>query len=714
MQQGNRKTLLFYALWLSSFSMVPGTTFGLSHTPEFEITVMTSSRQAQSLTELAESVGVLDEITIEEVSPGHPSDLLNRVSGVHVNDMGGEGHMTAIRQPISTGGVYLFLEDGLPTRPTGFFNHNGLYEIDIPNAAGVEVTKGPGSALYGSDAIGGIFNVLTPRPTQTPTGRVNLEGGSDGWRRGLISSSGPVGERHAYHWQLNYTQSDGFREQSDYDRLSSSARIDTRLSDRTSVKTLISFGQVDQSGGSTLSEEDYRTAPERNYYHGDMGLRDVRALRLSSEWTIQLSDQSQLMVTPFFRDNSAHLMPSWMLSYDPVINRTEFQSYGLLAQYSQTHETQTQQTLEWTTGIDVDYTPAEFSEQQIVPVGAGDLYLDYQRTGRSHYDYRAEQTSISPYAQLQYRPSDTWVFSLGARYDHFEVDYTDRLPESVPQQTDSGSWLRPNSQRIRYSQVSPKLGAVWKFTDGQQLYLNRRHAFRVPSVGQVFRPGSSQDTTDLSPVTAVSHELGWRGQFERLRLDAALYQLKIEDDVVTYITDSDRRVTNAGQTSHQGIELGLHWHIADDWHYQGSATVTRQEYDDFQYLYSCFPPQCVPPVQETRNFSGFEVGKAPRQIWQSSLAWSPSAVPGWRTEVEWQRVGGYFTDETNTRRYPGHSLWHLRSRYELSDTITLAARLMNLTDETYSTYTSNQVGSEAIEYRPGMPRSLFASLTWSF
>ena len=73
--------------------------------------------------------------------------------GVHVNVTGGEGHMTAIRQPITTSAVYIYLEDGIPTRSTGFYNHNVLYEINVPQLAGIEVSKGPGSALYGSDAM---------------------------------------------------------------------------------------------------------------------------------------------------------------------------------------------------------------------------------------------------------------------------------------------------------------------------------------------------------------------------------------------------------------------------------------------------------------------------------------------------------------------------------------------------------------------------------
>jgi outer membrane receptor protein involved in Fe transport len=78
------------------------------------------------------------------------------VAGVWVSVTGGEGHQTAIRQPLNTNPVYLFLEDGVPTRSTGFFNHNALYEVNLPGAEGIEVTKGPGSALYGSDAIGGV------------------------------------------------------------------------------------------------------------------------------------------------------------------------------------------------------------------------------------------------------------------------------------------------------------------------------------------------------------------------------------------------------------------------------------------------------------------------------------------------------------------------------------------------------------------------------
>ena len=90
--------------------------------------------------------------------------MMSLVPGAAVGVTNGEGHTTAIRQPFTTSPVYLFLEDGIPIRSTGFFNHNALYEINIPQAGGVEVVRGPGTALYGSEAIGGVVNVLTRAP----------------------------------------------------------------------------------------------------------------------------------------------------------------------------------------------------------------------------------------------------------------------------------------------------------------------------------------------------------------------------------------------------------------------------------------------------------------------------------------------------------------------------------------------------------------------
>src|SRR5205085_10393336 len=87
----------------------------------------------------------------------------------------------------STKPTYLYLEDGIPTRATGFFNHNALYEVNIPQSGGVEVLKGPGTALYGSDAIGGVVNVLTRPAPPSPSVEISTDAGGYGYGRALLT-----------------------------------------------------------------------------------------------------------------------------------------------------------------------------------------------------------------------------------------------------------------------------------------------------------------------------------------------------------------------------------------------------------------------------------------------------------------------------------------------------------------------------------------------
>ena len=87
-----------------------------------------------------------------------------------------------------------------------FFNHNGLYEVNIPQSGSIEVIKGPATALYGSEAIGGVINSLTEAPSDSLETMLNVEGGSDGWQRALLSNSNTIDDQ-AYRINVNATKS---------------------------------------------------------------------------------------------------------------------------------------------------------------------------------------------------------------------------------------------------------------------------------------------------------------------------------------------------------------------------------------------------------------------------------------------------------------------------------------------------------------------------
>ncbi|HXE41084.1 MAG TPA: TonB-dependent receptor plug domain-containing protein, partial [Azonexus sp.] len=244
-----------------------------------EVTV-TATREGQLVSETPATIGVIKEKALREVRPSHPSEIMGQVPGVWVNVTGGEGHQTAIRQPLTTSPVYLYLEDGIPTRSTGFFNHNALYEVNLPMAGGIEINKGPGSALYGSDAIGGVINVLTRKPPAKAEIEGSLEAGSYGWKRALLTGGNAFGD-HAFRADLNLSHTDGWRDHTAYDRQSATLRWDSAIGNDAVLKTVATVSNIDQetAGSSAISKNDYDHNPRTNYT--PISLRKVQAFRLS-------------------------------------------------------------------------------------------------------------------------------------------------------------------------------------------------------------------------------------------------------------------------------------------------------------------------------------------------------------------------------------------------------------------------------------------------
>ena len=227
-------------------------------------------------------------------------------------------------------------------------------KLICPKPTELKSSKGPGSALYGSDSIGGIINSITrPTPSKTEI-TIHPELASFGWNRWLLSIGGPINDDLGIRIDLNTTNNEGFRDSSNYRRLSTTSRLDGFINDYTQFKTILSITKVKQSGVSSLSNEDYINTPKFNEYHNDVGRRIVDALRLSTEFSYEPNPSQRHTLTPFFRNNQMKLMPSWMLGYDPNDRTYEFQSYGLLAK---SRFKLPDSSIEFITGVDFDFSP---------------------------------------------------------------------------------------------------------------------------------------------------------------------------------------------------------------------------------------------------------------------------------------------------------------------------------------------------------------------
>ena len=153
--------------------------------------VVVANRAAAPLSTIGNSVTVLDAQDIAESQATIASDLLAQTPGITVARTGGVGEPTSVFIRGAEGDQTVVVIDGVkmtdPSLPEGGFDFEDLLIGDISR---IEILRGAQSTLYGSDAIGGVINIVTADPTQKSEGSVSLEGGSHGTGDGTANIGG--------------------------------------------------------------------------------------------------------------------------------------------------------------------------------------------------------------------------------------------------------------------------------------------------------------------------------------------------------------------------------------------------------------------------------------------------------------------------------------------------------------------------------------------
>jgi len=691
-----------YASMSLTASVSPGDTSRLDFrlAPQATVlspTVVSATREVQRRDDATAAIEVLDGEEVRRTGSSHPAQLLNRLAGVHVSELSGEGHSMAIRQPITTKPMYLYLEDGIPTRATGFFNHNALYEVNVPQSGGVEVMKGPGTALYGSDAIGGVVNVLTRGAPATPAAEASFEGGSAGYARMLLSG-GTISGNHGFRADMNLTRSSGWRDGADYDRMSGTLRWDWSGASGLSSRTVLTASDVNQNDVTTIGQAAYDSLLTINL--SPIAYRSVTAVRLSS--ALELDRGATLWsLTPFARHNTLELIPSWQLSYDPQLWDTRNNSLGLLAKVRRDLPQLNSRII---AGVDLDYSPGSFVAQQVVTTPSNGIWQSYT-PGDMHYDYDVTYRAASPYVQFEYSPASRLTFEGGLRWDLVGYDYASHLPPLA-----TGSHRRPADTTLSWSHVSPKFGITWRADDRAAFFASYRHGFRAPSQGQLFQQNSAANSVALDPVKVDAVEAGVRGGFSgRVVYQLSAYDMWISDDILTFVTPiNTREATNAGSTRHRGVEASLAVALPADLRLDASWSVSSQRYREWIPQAARPATGTTPAVQEVR-YDGNRMEGAPRDLGSIMLSWNPATLGGGRVALEMTHTGRYAMDPANTRDYGGHDIVNLHASGSVMQGVELFGRVTNVFDRRYAeTVTFNPF--QGAQYQPGAGTSAFAGV----
>ncbi|MDP2358417.1 MAG: TonB-dependent receptor [Beijerinckiaceae bacterium] len=199
--------------FVSIFSTIPTFAFSQPIPEERELApeiVITATRSPLEVARSGSATSVIDSAQIEAYGVRNIADALRLIPGVDVSEQGGAGGLSIVRVRGSEAGQTLVLMDGIrigdPSSTAGEFN---FASIALTNIDRIEVLRGPQSALYGSDAMGGVVNIITRKGSRTPSRSLTIEGGSYGtiFTRAEMSGATDV---TSYAFAISGFHTDGF------------------------------------------------------------------------------------------------------------------------------------------------------------------------------------------------------------------------------------------------------------------------------------------------------------------------------------------------------------------------------------------------------------------------------------------------------------------------------------------------------------------------
>jgi len=647
--------------------------------------IVSASRTEQARVEAPVAVSTITARKLQENKPTMLYQALNQVAGVHMVNLGSEQHTMSIRQPIQYKALFVYLEDGLPIRPIGVFNHNALIEINMAGVERIETIRGPSSAFYGSNAVGGAINFLTARPTALPTGYVNVRGDNFGYRRADLNASATFGKLGVYVGGYGARQRDGWADHTDFDKLSVTLRADYDFSDRTRLVTTLSSNHLDTDMRGDLDSlnffgKGYSSLQTFTY-------RTVDATRLRSTLSHTWNARHSTDVSVSFRDNAVGQLPSYRVRNDRTdplratgeINESSFTSYVANVQHK-AYLGFSDAAL--TAGVSVDVSPNSYYARFLeIQRDAAGRYVSYTDSDSLLTNYDVDLLNTAAYAQFEFKPVRKLRMVTALRYDRIAYVYDNFLPPS--------SFSGAPDEKNSYNRLSPKIGFTYDLGQGRGLYTNYSLGFIPPEVGELYR-GVKVPT--LASSAFNSYEVGgWAALVQgNVYVDASLYRMDGTNEIISVqVEDGSLENRNAGETRHTGIEYAMVYTPTRALSVRLGGTNARHEFIRF----------------EDRGvvYDGNEMDRAPNWIMNAEVTYRPSFVPGSRIALEWQHLGPYYMDFGNTIKYDGYDLFHLRLGYQVRG-IEVWANVENVTDALFANVAARSAFGDS--YNPGAARNV--------
>ena len=651
--------------------------------------VVSANKLKEKRIESPVAISILSPKTVDEAKAQRIDFLLNKVSGVYMPTIGNEQHMMSIRQPISLKGLYLYLEDGMPIRTSGLFSSNALIEMNSSNIHSIEIIKGPASALYGAEAIGGVVNILTTPVPSKADAFISTQITNTGFKKLDLSWGAPT---KTGGWMISGAwtdQKNGITDYSDFNKKALSVKRTFRLNEKLKgYQNLQYINYYTQMTGSLDSIKFF----QKNFgSQQSFTFRKIDALRFRQNLDYTWNTHSNTTFNFMYRNNTMDQNPAYSIAstanptkFKGQVNSNHFDAYVLDLQHVWSIPMLSSKIM---LGGYWDITNQNLMANYIDIVKDTSIgkFTKYTYPSRDSLitNYNTEISNKAIYFNYIANLNKAIRLNMTMRYDNFEYLFNNLLPIGTP------------SAKNNFTQFTPKLGLTYnqRWWGG---YLNYSKGFVPPQITEIY---NAIRVPYLLPQNFSNIEIGSWYQSKKLSAEISIYSLQGKNEIISVRqTDGVNLNQNSGATSHMGIEYQIRYQLAPSMDISLNGSNTKHKYLNTSI--------------KGVDVSGKEMNAAPNLFNNLSFNWKPTKLI--RSSLEWIHQSAYYMDETNATRYPGFNLLNARFGLQFKKS-EIWLNVLNLTNTYYSTMATKNFsvkGSSAYSYYLGEPRAITIGWKW--
>ncbi len=534
-----------------------------------------ATRSEVALKDTPQSVSVVTQKVIEDIGATRLIEALDLAGGVtRANNFGGQG-LTGFNLRGFTSGE--FYRNGFPIN-RGYPNAPDSNTIER-----VDVLRGPSSSLYGRGDPGGTFNLISKTPKSEQQTTLGAQLSSEGLYRTTVDTTGTIQNAENIGYRLNVIAEggDSYRDHVESKRYGIAPVIQWQASDATKVTfeadILRNQHPLDRGQTRYAGQKSFNSSPEtylwetgkyNNRLYNDNNMTQLRVEHdLGNDWKLNAGVQylngklhgyavegsgvNKDDIEKINRNYSYREL-KWQ-DTDAQINLTgNFQLLGLA------HTLVT--GLEYENYDYKSYIIRSDPKSNNYPINIYDPVLGQPlpelKNITTHDRENLKTTAV--FAQDQIDLNERLSALLGLRFEHYEHDYKNLLPNTANWNTSHDAFI-------------PRLGLVFKARDDLSIYSNAAKSFKPNT-------GASRNGEGFDPEEGMAYELGfkWQALDNMLSVDSAIFYAEKENVLTLDPVDSAYKVA-AGEVRSQGIELNVAGQITPAWKIIGGYAYTDAE-----------------------------------------------------------------------------------------------------------------------------------------